>query len=171
MKRLVSALLVLAAALPLLQCGYRLSGHGRNLPPGAEAIAIPPFKNLTTRPQAEQFVTFAVRDEFVRRSRLRLVESQRDADLLLEGTIAAFTVSPLSYSDQGVANQYEVRLSLDVRLIELQSGAIVFQGTGLSFREAYETDNADFFSQETGSLTRIAEKFASSIVATILENF
>jgi outer membrane lipopolysaccharide assembly protein LptE/RlpB len=171
MKRLATGLLLLAAALSLSRCGYRLSGRGRDLPTGAATIAIPAFKNQTTRPQADQLVTFAVRDEFVRRSRLRLVESQDDADLLLEGTITAFSAAPISYSRAGAANQYEVRLALDARLIEIRSGVIVFQGSGLSFRETYATDNADFFSQETGSLARIAAKFASSIVTTILEKF
>jgi outer membrane lipopolysaccharide assembly protein LptE/RlpB len=171
MRRPAAGLLLLAAALPLLHCGYRLSGRGRNLPPGAATIAIPAFKNQSSRPQADQLVTFAVRDEFVRRSRLRLVESQGDADLLLEGTITAFSAAAISYSRAGAANQYEVRLALDVRLVEMRSGAIAFQGSGLTFRETYATDNADFFSQETGSLARIAAKFASSIVSTILENF
>ena len=165
------ALLLLAVTLLHLQCGYRLSGRGRNLPSGAGSIAIPGFKNLTPRPQAEQFVTFAVRDEFIRRSRLRLVEVQRDADLLLEGTITGFTVTPRSYSEEGAANLYEVRLLIDVRLVDMKSGEMLFQGSGLSFQETYETDYDDFFSQETGSLSKIAGKIASSIVATILENF
>ncbi len=171
MKPRALGLLLLVAALFQLQCGYRLSGHGRNLPAGSDSIAIPGFKNQTSRPQAEQFVTFAVREEFIRRSRLHLVEDQRNADLLLEGTITDFTVTPISYSQEGAANQYQVHLALDVRLIEIDSSEILFQGSGLSFQEAYETDNADFFSQETGSLGKIARKFASSIVTTILENF
>ncbi|MBN2344907.1 MAG: LptE family protein [Candidatus Aminicenantes bacterium] len=169
MKR--AAWLLLPAALLCLRCGYRLSGSGRNLPPGAETIAIPEFRNRTSRPQAEQFVTFAVREEFVRRSRLRLVEAEERADLLLEGTIVQFLTTPLSYSEEGAANLYEVRLVLEVRLIDVKRGAVHFQGTGLAFRETYETDSADFFSQETGSLAAIAAKFASSIVSSILENF
>ena len=171
MKRCAVGFLLLPIALFHLQCGYRLSGHARNLPPGAGSIAIPAFKNQTSRPEAEQFVTFAVRDEFVRRSRLRLIEAQREADLLLEGAITGFTVTPTSYSAEGVANLYSVRLVLEVRLVDMKSGEILFQGSGLSFQETYETDNADFFSQETGSLTKIAEKFASSIVTSVLENF
>jgi len=170
MKR-ASWLLLLAAALACLQCGYRLAGSGQTLPEGAVTIAIPDFKNQTSRPQAEQFVTFAVREEFVRRSRLRLAESPRDADLLLEGTIISFKTSPVSYSSDGAANLYEVRLTLDVRLTDLKSGDLIFQGDGLAFQETYETENTDFFSQETGSLGEIAEKFASSIVTSILENF
>ena len=171
MKRAAVGLLLLLVVLFHLQCGYRLSGHARNLPPGAGSIAIPAFKNQTSRPQVEQFVTFAVRDEFIRRSRLRLVEVQREADLLLEGAITGFTVTPLSYSEEGAANLYKVLLLINVRLVDMKSGEILFQGSGLSFQETYETDNADFFSQETGSLTKIAEKFASSISTSVLENF
>lgn len=163
--------LLLAVSLLNLQCGYRLSGRGRNLPPAARTIAIPDFKNQTARQQAEQFTTFAVRDEFIKRSRLRLVESTAAADLVLEGVITAFHTAPLSYTEAGAANLYEVRLTLDVRLIDMQTGELFYQGNGLAFRETYETDAADFFSQETGSLVKIAAKFASSIVASILENF
>ncbi len=169
MRRLL--LLAVMALLFTTGCGYRLSGRGRNLPPGAKTIAIPNFKNQTARPQAEQFVTFAVRDEFIKRSRLRLSEGTANADLFLEGTITDFTVTPVSYSDEGAANVYEIRLTLNVRLIDLRSSETFFQKNGQVFQETYETDTDDFFSQETESLTRIAAKFASSIVASILENF
>jgi hypothetical protein len=162
-------LLLLVCALNL-QCGYRLSGRGRNLPE-AETIAIPDFKNETSRPQADQFITFAVRDEFIRRSRLRLIEAQADADLVLEGRIISFKTVPISYSEEGAANLYEVSLSLDVRLIDMNKNEVFYQGNGLTFRETYETDSADFFSQEMGSLVKIGEKFASSIVTSILESF
>jgi hypothetical protein len=91
--------------------------------------------------------------------------------LVLEGKITAFKTTPVSYSEAGAANMYEVRLTMDVRLIDMQSGEMFYQGSGLSFQETYETDSADFFSQESGSLVRIGAKFASSIVASILENF
>jgi hypothetical protein len=169
MKRL--PWLLLAACLLNLQCGYRLSGRGRNLPPAAKTIAIPDFKNLTTRPQVEQFITFALRDEFIKRSRLRLTQAQETADLLLEGKITAFTTTPLSYSTAGAANLYDVAITLDVILIDTKKNELFFQGKGVVFHETYETDAADFFSQETGSLAKIAAKFASSIVAAILDNF
>ncbi len=169
MKRL--AWLLLALALLNLRCGYRLAGRGNNLPPGATTIAIPAFKNQTSRPQVEQFVTFAVREEFARRSRLRLVESQADADMLLEGTITVFKTTPLTYSEAGGANFYEVRLTLDVRLVDMTTNEMAYQGSGLVFQETYDTDGADFFAQESGSLDRIAAKFAAGIVTSILENF
>ena len=169
MKR--TSWLLIALALLSLHCGYRLSGRGNNLPPAARTIAIPAFKNQTVRPQAEQFITFAVREEFVRRSKLRLVEAQADADLLLEGALVSFKTTPVSYSAAGAASLYEVRLTLDVRLIDLQNGEIFYQGKGVSFLETYEIESEDFFSQESGSLARIGAKFAASIVTSILENF
>lgn len=170
MRRLLLALPLLAS-LAGLSCGYRLAGSGRRLPEGAETIAIPAFRNQTARAEAEQFVTYAVRGEFIRRSRLRLVESQAGADLLLEGTITAFQTTPLSYSEAGAASLYEVRLTLEVRLIDLRDGEVAYQASGLSFRESYATDTDNFFAQESGSLGRIADKFADSIVTAILENF
>jgi hypothetical protein len=64
-----------------------------------------------------------------------------------------------------------VRLTLDVRLVDMRSSELAYQGNGLSFQETYDTDSADFFSQESGSLDRVASKFAASIVTSILENF
>ena len=163
--------LLLLLSLLNLQCGYRLSGRGRNLPAMAQTIAIPEFKNETSRYQAERFVTDAIKEEFIKRSRLRLSESADKADLVLEGTISAFETVPISYTDRGAANLYEVRITIHVRLIDMIKNELFYEGSGLVFRETYETDAGDFFSQETDSLIKTAEKFASSIVSSILENF
>ena len=152
-------------------CGYRLSGSGKNLPPEARTIAIPDFKNNTLRFQVEQFVTQAVREELIRRSKLALVETIAQADLVLEGQVQSFEVTPLSYSDRAAANLYEVRISVSVRVIDQKKNELVFEGTNVNFRHTYQTDQADFFSQETEALSQIAVKFASTIVASILENF
>ena len=163
--------LLLLISLLNLQCGYRLSGRGRSLPANAQTIAIPEFKNETSRYQAERFVTTAIKEEFIKRSRLRLSTSIDTADLVLEGSISVFETAPISYSDRGTANLYEVRITITVRLIDMKKNELFYEGTGLVFRETYETDAGDFFSQETGSLIEIAAKFASSIVSSILENF
>ena len=53
----------------------------------------------------------------------------------------------------------------------MKKNELFYEGTGLVFRETYETDAGDFFSQETESQNKIAAKFASSIVSSILDNF
>jgi hypothetical protein len=154
------------ASLLNLQCGYHLAGRGRNLPAAARTIAIPAFANDTPNFAAQQFITAALREEFPRRSRRRLCDALEKADLLLEGRISAFeTVSCAS-------RRVEVRISVHVRLIDLKKNELVYEGNGLSFREAYEVPvGDDFFFLATDARDKIAAKFAAGIVSTILDNF
>jgi hypothetical protein len=166
----------------LNNCGYKLSGYSNQIPDHIKTIIIPDFENKTTRFQADQFITFAVRDEFIKRSNLVLVENESRADSILEGTITQFDVKPLSYAEDASANFYRVAISISVRFIDLKSNEIIFEGQNISFSDSYEIDiygdaagefdaAEDFFSQETETLAKIAEEFASSVVTTILENF
>lgn len=152
-------------------CGYRLSGTGKQIPPHVKTIAIPDFDNKTTRVEAEQFVTFAVKEEFIRRSDLKLVSDPSDADSVLEGEIVTFNVVPTSITAEGSANLYQLNIVLSVRFIDLTTNRIIFEGQRISYNDTYDIDEDDFFSQETEKLLEISEKFAESVVTTILENF
>ena len=165
------AWLLLLLSLLTLQCGYRLAGRGRNLPAAARTIAILKFKNDTSRYPAEHFVTAAIRDEFIRRSRLRLIAAMGKADLLLEGGISAFETAPIAYTDRGTASMHELRITVRIRIIDMKKNELFYEGGALVFRTTYETDAADFFSQEPGALDKLAAKFAASIVTSILDNF
>jgi outer membrane lipopolysaccharide assembly protein LptE/RlpB len=154
-------------------CGYQLTGLGKQIPDHIKTIAIPDFENKTTRIEAEQFVTFAVKEEFILRSSLVLVSSRSNADSVLEGEIVTFNVTPVSLTDEGSAHLYQLRIVLRVRFIDLVNNEIIFEGENVSFAETYDIDDEDldFFSQETEVLLEIAERFAESVVTTILENF
>jgi outer membrane lipopolysaccharide assembly protein LptE/RlpB len=166
-----ASLLLLAVLLLNMQCGYRLSGRGRNLPEAAQTIAISDFKNDTPHTQATQFVSLAIRSEFTKRSHLRLVAALEQADLVLEGRIVSFETSPISYSDSGAANSYEVRITLAVRLLDAKKNEVFYEATNLGFQETYKAASSDFFALETESRFKIAAKLAASIVTSILENF
>jgi outer membrane lipopolysaccharide assembly protein LptE/RlpB len=178
MKKLqvIATLFLLAALLLLSNCGYRLSGFTQQIPDYIRSIAIPDFENKTTRFQADQFVTFAVKEEFIKRSKLILMDDTTSADSLLEGTINSFDVKPISYSENASANLYRVSITISVRFIDLKTSDIIFEGASINFNDTYSIEsgediNDDFFSQETETLLKIAEEFAASVVTTILENF
>lgn len=166
-------------------CGYRLSGYGSQVPDHVRTIFIPDFDNQTTRHQVEQYVTFAIRDEFIRRSRLELADSESSADSMLEGKILSFEVVPVSYDSDASANVYRITLKINVRFIDLKRNQVIYESSGLKFSETYDIDpsdlapgsdphqfdTSDFFTQETGTLKEISEELAESIVTTILENF
>jgi hypothetical protein len=171
-KLRIGALAVAAAALLCLtHCGYRLSGYGKQVQDYIKTILIPNFVNKTTRFQAEQFVTFAVRDEFIKRSKLKLVDSRSHADSLLEGKITNFDVQPITATKDRTANIYSVKILLQVKFLDLKTDKTIYADDNLLYVDTYEIDTGDFFSQETAVLKKIADKFASSVVSTILENF
>jgi hypothetical protein len=154
-----------------LQCGYRLAGRGRNLPAEARTIAIPGLRNDTARFQAGPFVSAAIREEFIRRSGLRLVAALDQADLILEGRIAAFETAPVAAGERGKARAHDLRITVHVRLSDVKNNELICALDGLVFRTTYESDAADFFSQEPGALDRIAARFAAAMVTSILDNF
>ncbi len=162
-------LLLLIALLPA--CGYHLAGVGGGLPPTLKTISIPPFRNLTSRAQVDVIFAAAIREEIVRRSKLSLIERSDEADAQLEGEVVACDIRPISTSDQLVGSLYEVRITLNLRLIDRRQGEILYDGRGLSYTDSYPTDEASFYSQETQTLERIARKVAASAVATMIEAF
>jgi outer membrane lipopolysaccharide assembly protein LptE/RlpB len=173
MKKLMvlSALLITVLPLLLCNCGYRLAGLGNTLPDHIRSVAIPDFDNKTTRSQLDQYITYAVKEEFIQRSNLRMENQVEDADALLEGTITRFLVKPVSVGDEGSANLYRVTIELDVRFIDLKSNDILFEGKGISFSDSYDIDDEDFFTRETETLLEIVEHIAASVVTSVLENF
>jgi outer membrane lipopolysaccharide assembly protein LptE/RlpB len=168
----VTALVGLFVGLAfLVNCGYHLSGTGSQVPEHIQSIYIPNFKNNTALTRAEQFVTFAIRGEFLSRSKLKLVENMSLADSSLEGEILSFDVKPVSYSRDAQANLFNLRIRLSVKFIDLKNSRIIFENKNLSFSQQYEIDTGDFFSQQSEAIEKISKEFASSIVSTILENF
>lgn len=169
---LIKRISILLLLLPLAwACGYRLTGTGAVLPAEARTIAVPDFRNATTRFQAEHYVTFAVREKLLRRSRLQLVEDPAAADLFLQGEITQFEVKALSYSAAGAANLYQIRIRVNVLLTEVKTGELLHESRNLTFTDNYETDSGDFFSQETEQLQKIAERLATNVVSAILEGY
>ncbi|MCX6581424.1 MAG: LptE family protein [Candidatus Aminicenantes bacterium] len=174
MKRIYIILMLIALVwmvFGVANCGYGLSGLGKQVPANIKTVVIPDFENKTTRIEAEQFVTFAVKDEFIRRSELDLAASRANADAILEGKILTFDVTPISMTDDASANLYRVTITLSVRFINLQDNGIIFEDESIVFTDNYNIEREDFFSQETQTLRQISERFAESVVSTILENF
>jgi len=171
MKRIITYILILAFVSVSAGCGYKVSGSGKYLPQDLKTIAIPDFENKTTKAEAEQFVTFAIRDEFIKKSSMKLIDRTDEADALLEGEIVKFTVKPLSYSYLGSANQYTVTITLNITFINMKTNTVIYRNKNMNFTEDYEIESGDFFSQETDALQKISEKFAKGIVSALLENY
>ncbi|MGA7840923.1 MAG: LPS assembly lipoprotein LptE, partial [Candidatus Acidiferrales bacterium] len=81
---MIAALLLIASA-SIIGCGYHVAGRAGNLPAEWTSIAIPAFKNDTTRYRVEQRFTAAVVRQFVQRTKYRIVQDPANADAVLHG--------------------------------------------------------------------------------------
>lgn len=172
-RRLLRTLL-LVSTLTLTSCGYALVGTSNFLPASVKTIQVPSFVNRTTRVELEQRVTQEVASELVSRGRLRLVTSADEADVILRGSIESFGINPLAFNDQGRATRYQVLVTAKIELVDHRAeDKVLWRNDQYMFREDYEIniETADAFDQESRAIREIAERFADSLVANLLEGF
>jgi outer membrane lipopolysaccharide assembly protein LptE/RlpB len=166
---------LLASVVVLAGCGYALVGNSNNLlPPTVHTLSVPAFVNKTTRVELEQRVTQAVADEFVSRGRLRLVRSEKDADVILRGSIDSFGIFPIAFNQQGRATQYQVAITANIELLDHRNDdKVMWKNDQYRFTENYQVniESTDAFDQETRAIQDIAVQFAQSLVTNLLEGF
>lgn len=169
-KTVVSALAALAM---LSSCGYGLVGTGNILDPSIHTLYVPTFVNRTTRVELEQRVTQSVADEFVSRGRLRLVNDPKSADIILRGSMDTFSLAPVGF-EQGRATQYQISITANIELLDhRKDDKVLWKNDQYRFVENYQVNlqTTDTFDQETRAITEIAQRFAQSLVANLLEGF
>ena len=162
--------MVLACITPFLLsgCGYRLAsktaanGSGRT-------IAIPTFRNRTTTYRIEQRLSEAVRQEFVRRTQYKVVPAEA-GDVVVAGEVLSFTAIPIIFNQQGRGSSYGIFVELNVHLTDSATGATLFQNDHWVFREVFELsqNSGEFVPEDTAAVERLARRFASSLVASVL---
>jgi hypothetical protein len=155
-------------------CGYRVAGRGSTLPAEIQTLAVTPFENQTSWMRLEQRLTSAVMEEFIHRTRYRIVGDGEAADAVLRGTILSVRTVPVIFDPEtGAASavQLEVRLSADLR--EQGSERTLYANPTFVFREQYEItgDLDSFFEERSTAVERLSRDFAASLVSAILENF
>jgi len=163
---------VVIACLTLMTsgCGYRLAGKKLNNGEG-RTIAVPTFANRTTTYRIEQRLTEAVRREFIRRTRFTVVPAET-GDVVVAGEVLNFAAVPIIFNEQGRGSSYSILVDLNVRLTDTQTGAVLFQNDRWTFRDVFELAqfSAEFVPEDTPAMDRLARRFASSLVASVLRS-
>lgn len=153
-------------------CGYHLRGTGSSLPPTVKTMAIPVFKNLTTRYQLDLKLTRAVINEMVARSKVSLEADPARADAVLEGEVVSFTATPVAFTGQTQADRYTITVTARVALRDQATRKTLFSNPSFVYMEEYQVPpGRDFESVQTEAIDRVSEKFARSLVVAILEGF
>lgn len=157
-----------------MSCGYRIAGQGTRLPTEIRVVAIPAFENKTPWMRLEQRLTSAVMEEFIHRTRYRVVGDREGADAVLIGTVKSATSAPVIFDPAtGRASAVAVEVTVEVELLDLHTHKVLYANSNYLFREQYEisSDLDSFFEERDPALQRLARDFAAGLVSAVLENF
>jgi outer membrane lipopolysaccharide assembly protein LptE/RlpB len=164
---------VIGLLLLLASCGYHTVGASSHLPPDVKILAVPSFKNQTHTYHVETGLTNAVIREFNTRTRYRVVQSEAQADAILQGTVVSAEVAPVAYdSVTGRASTGLVTIIIRVTLTA-RDGRVLYSNPNYVFRDQYQISNelASFFEEQGPALDRLSRDFSRTLVSNILEAF
>lgn len=163
---------LVTTCLFFLCCGYHLRGTGSFLPSHIKKVNIPMFKNLTTRFELDLKLTQGVIDEMVARGKIEITADMQTADAVLLGEIISFNATPIAFSKDASADRYNITVVTSIILKDLVNQKTIFSNPHFTYQHEYEVpEGTDFESVESEALDKIAERFARSLVSTILEGF
>ena len=153
-------------------CGYRLAGKATAIPPNIDSVAIPIFDNKTTKYRLEQRLTSAVVDEFVARTRYRIVPEASQAKAVLTGEVTEFTSTPVIFA-WGAGATFLVTVRMRVLMKDTTTNKLLFENSNFYFREEFEISRGskEFFPEEGPAMDRLAREFSRTLVSSILETF
>ena len=174
--RLLSRILVVVLLLvDLTSCGYHLVGTSSFLSEEIETLHVEKFVNQTKWVDMDQRLMEAMTLEWVRRRRLRLVDNPAQADVVLSGTIQRLAVIPVSYDDQGRANEYQMSLQAMVQLNDVrgEEPETLWRDKAFSRRTSYDVspDAENFFDRQNLAMDVLSRDFSSALVTAVLEGF
>jgi hypothetical protein len=126
----------LSVALVLLSaaCGVRYGFAGGGLPDHIRTVAVVPFENETASPELQRELFELLRRDL--RSRLGLRDGvEATADAIVRGTIKNYDVDiPIGFSsnpEQAVSARRQLRVTIDVEIVDQSNGKILWQRRGL----------------------------------------
>ena len=155
-------------------CGYHLAGRGAQIPADIKTIAVPAFRNESSRYKIEQVLTQAVVREFLARTRFRIQPEPAGSDAVLTGTVIQFWTTPVIVEPSaGRTTSVNIAVRLRVKLTDNRTGKVVFDNPNYLYTETYEIsgDAATYFEESAPAMQRLSRSFAASLVSSLLEAF
>jgi len=158
-------------ALMTHACGYRFAGSGA-LPDNIKSIFIEVFKNHTSKAGIERVVTNQLIFEFTRQREKILANDANNADASLKGVIRKIRTNTISRVGTEVANQREVIMTIDLKLIN-QRGDVIWTANALSDREAYDVSDSKLENDraESVAISRLSERISERIFSRLTDDF
>jgi len=174
LSRIPGAAAALLLALLCAGCGYSVAGKGDTLPKTLHTVAVPAFRNITTRYKLTDRLPEAISREFISRTRYRVVSDPNQADAVLSGAVNSYSSFPVVLDPTtNRAAAVEVHVVLQVALTERATGKKLFDRPRLEVSERYEIslDPRQYFEESDDALDRASTVVARQVVSAILNAF
>lgn len=158
----------------LTGCGYHVSGHADMLPKSVQTIAIPAFKNITSRYKLPERMAGSITREFISRTRYRINADPERADAVLRGSVLRYDSYATTFDPAtGRSSSVQVIVLLKLALVERASGKVLWERPSMEVRERYEigTDLRAYLEESDAAVDRMSRDVARSIVSAVLEAF
>lgn len=157
-------------------CGYALVGRGGGIDPSIRKIGVPLFRDGTGKTNLDRKITLKVIEELLKRGKVDVLQTIEGVDAVVEGEILSYQVQPVGFSGTGgttTASRYAITLTARVKYFKPGEAEPIWQNDAFSFRDEYDlgSDAATFFDREDQGVDRLAQAFARSLVAAMLEAF
>ncbi len=164
--------LIILCIVVVSACGYRFAGQGQ-FPEGVEQIFIEVFENRTSKTGIERVVTNQVVFEFTRQREQSLASSTENADAVLKGVIRTIRTKTISRVGTEVANEREVVMTVDLRLIKQDGGEVIWAAKGITDRQAYDVSESklDTDRNESLALAILSERMSERIFSRLTNDF
>jgi outer membrane lipopolysaccharide assembly protein LptE/RlpB len=163
------ALLLALTTLLSGACGYTVRG---TLPSHIKTVAVPVFRNNTSEPAIEGFITRAVVEAFSTNGRLKVVRTDQ-ADAVLDGEIVSYSVFSIAFDRDANVRQYRLSITLNLTMRDVRRDSVLFRQTGVQEQADFRVQNvvSQTISREETALRAAAVDIGRSIVSLAVTRF
>ena len=158
----------------LSSCGYHISGHADMLPKSVHTIAVPAFKNVTSRYKLPERLASSITREFISRTRYHINAEPENADATLRGTVLRYDSYATTFDPAtGRSSSVQIIVILKLSLVERATGKVLWERPSMEVRERYEigTDQRAYLDESDAAVDRLSRDVARSVVSSVLEAF
>jgi hypothetical protein len=181
--RFTKVVLILGFCSLVFGCGYRFKSLGPSPDVRLEFLAIPPFSGSSSYAGIEDDFTAVVRQEFLTRSKVNLVE-EKTAQAVLRGRLYSVTTEPLTYmvtqqeihgllATDKVTRSRTLKVRLEISLKDTATEEIIWQDANLTDTASFQVSSDPLITQHNQrlALIAIARDLAARIYARTMERF
>lgn len=146
----------------LLSCAYGFSG---SLPEHIESVRILPFRSRVTQYGLEQDLMSRITEKVVTQGRLAVAVEGYDSEI--NGTVAAYSKTPYSYTAAEVVEEYKLQIRVEVTFTDLVRETDIINNESVTTWIVYDPDNET----EMDAMNRLLEQSADDIVRKCLSGW